>query len=96
MDEELKEIVYEITMDDLSYGSPEKKLEYYKSKYPAISEKYKILFQKVCEPEFDVDKFIWMMQMKSRIDDNNITPHNANVEVGKALVDEYVAPKLNK
>ena len=96
MDEELKNIVYEIVNDELSYGSVERKHTYYKTKYPAISEKFKILIQKACEPEFDVDKFIWMMNMKHRIDDNKMTAHDASVEVGKVLVDEYVAPKLHK
>lgn len=95
MEGELKNIVIEIAADELNYGSSEKKHAYYRSKYPAIGEKYKVLIQKACEPNFEIEKFMWMIDMKNQIDDKKITTHDASVEVGKVLVDEYIAPKLN-
>ena len=96
MDTEIKELVIEIVKDELKYESSAKKHEYYRAKYPAISEQYKVLIQKACEPGFDIDKFLWMLDMKSQIDSKQISTHDASVEVGKVLVDQYVAPKLNR
>lgn len=96
MDKEIKDLVIEIVNDDSIYESTGKKHEYYRGKYPAISEQYKVLIQKACEPNFDIDKFLWMMDMKSQIDSKQISTHDASVEVGKVLVDQYVAPKLNR
>lgn len=96
MDKDIKDLIIEIVEDKSLYKSSSNKNEYYRAKYPTLSEQYKVLIQKACEPDFDIDKFLWMLDMKSQVDAKKITTHEASVEVGKVLVDQYVAPKLNR
>jgi hypothetical protein len=94
MDNELIDIVTEIVADEIPYPSVETKLSHYRNKYPAICEKYKVLMQKACEPDFDMDKFIWMINIKKKVDTNRISAHDASVKVGQSLVDQYITPNL--
>ena len=66
----LKEIIYEIRSDDVSYSSIDTKYENYCLKYPVISDRYTMILKKACEPDFDIDKLLWMIDMKTQVDNN--------------------------
>jgi len=92
----LKEVIYEITNDTTLYKSNDEKHKFYEHKYQTLSDKYKMIIKKACEPDFDVQKLLWMIDMRYQIDKKELTTHEASIEVGKNLVDEYIKPKLSK
>ena len=91
--EELKNIVNEMVKDN-AFMNSEEKLKHYVNKYPKISNEYPMLIKKACEPNFDIQRFKWMLDMIDNVKSNNITQHDASVKVGEHLVDEYVKPLL--
>jgi len=92
----MEKIIFEIVNDTSFDDDSEKKLAFYIDKYNALHKQFPMLLQKACEKEFDYERFQWMMQMKSKVDNNEITQHDASTQVGQKLVDTYVEPLLNK
>lgn len=74
--------------------SEREKLEVYSKKYSDLYAMYPQLFKKACEPNFDVDKLVWMLNMLENVHSNGVSKHNADVCVGERLVNEHIKPKL--
>lgn len=93
-EESLCEVVEEIcectTWKDLKI-----KEAHYIAKYPQLYNSFPTIISKACEPNFDFQKFKWMMEMQKKVRNNSISQHNASVEVGERLVDEHVKPHLS-
>lgn len=70
------------------------KLEYYSKKYDDLYAIYPNLFKKACEPNFDVEKLAWMLNMLENVNSQGVSKHDADVRVGERLVDEHIKPKL--
>lgn len=93
-DDGLKEAIVNDICKNTSMNEKEK-LEYYSKKYESLYSKYPQIIKKACEPEFDVDRFLWMLSMIDNVNTNKITKHNADIEVGELLVDKHIKTKLS-
>lgn len=92
----LEKIILEIVNDKSFENDSNKKEEFYKQKYPAFHKQFPMLLAKACENGFDYERFQWMMQMRTKVENNEITQYDASTQVGQKLVDTYVEPLLNK
>ena len=92
--EKIIEIVEEIVKDE-NIVDQKKKIKFYKKKYPEEFKVFPKILENSCEKDFDVDKLKWMIEMQKKISSKELTSHNANIEVGERLVNEYIKPKLN-
>jgi hypothetical protein len=62
--------------------------------YADFERRYPMLFATACADDFDMDRFVYMMQMKMRIDQRELTAEQASIEVGQTMFDRFVAPNL--
>jgi hypothetical protein len=87
--------ICDIVKDILASTKPatERKAEYAK-KYPEFSEQFPVLFASACEPDFDFNRFKYMMRMRDQVLDNSRTHESASTEIGQRLFDHYVKPTL--
>lgn len=85
--DDLKNVLYEIEKSPLN---PKDKEKYFVTQYADISNKYPMIIKKACEEGFDFPKMFWMMEQKNKVDSNEMTQHDASVEVGEVLVNEYI------
>ena len=93
--EKIIEIVEEIVKDE-NIVDNKKKIKHFKKKYPEEFKLYPNILEKSCEKDFDIEKLKWMIEIQKKISSKEITSHNANIEVGERLVNEYIKPKLDK
>lgn len=85
----LKEILLEMEQSSLKGSEKEK---YFVIKYKTIADKYPMIIKKACEDDFDYAKIFWMIDKKLEVDSQRISQHDASIEVGEVLVDEYIKP----
>lgn len=90
---ELMHIVKDVTS---SNKSSREKQKYCKRNYPDFVDRYPMLFEKVCEDDFDMNRFMYMMQLKEKIQNREHTVESASIEVGQTLFDIYVKPIVDK
>ena len=91
----LVDVVNEI-MNDLTMIPGKAKTAKYTTRYPEIFERYPSIINKVTqETEFDVDRLLWMIGVLQRVEDNSMSKHEADIEVGEKLVDVHVKPLLS-
>lgn len=93
-EDKLLQVIEEIHNCNHKFDDIQNKIEYYSSLYHELFSAYPTALKKACEPNFDIDKFKWMMEMQKNVQNNLISQHNASIEVGERLVDEHVKPKL--
>ena len=93
MGDALKLAIIDDLCKDTTLGEKEK-LDVYSKKYSDLYAIYPQLFKKACEPNFDVEKLAWMLNMLENVNSNGVSKHNADVCVGERLVDEHIKPKL--
>ena len=62
------------------------------SKFPYLAENAKTLFSKCCTGEIDDAKINYMIAMMRKVISGAKTEHDASVNIGQRLVDEYVMP----
>lgn len=72
------------------------KAEVFKREYQEFAEKYPILFDMCCDPETEIDKLEYMIEMLKKIQGNKMTQHVASTKVGQRLFDAYVEPVVGK
>ena len=61
-----------------------------------FSMKFPVIFLKTLDGGLDMKQFSYMVSMASKVDEDKISQHDASVQVGEKLVDQYVKPSLNK
>lgn len=66
-----------------------------KERFPYISN-YEAIVRISMSNNYDYDRLKFMVNMADRVKKNEITEHNASVEVGQLLVDQIVKPQLKK
>ena len=59
-------------------------------------EQYPTIYTKLKDNTLDQDKFEYMLDMLSNVNDKKVTEFDASVKIGQKLVDHYVKPKLEK
>tara|TARA_B100001250_G_C19337091_1_gene587368 strand:+ start:275 stop:583 length:309 start_codon:yes stop_codon:yes gene_type:complete len=67
-----------------------------KKEFMDFNLKYPALFEKTLEGTLDKKQFYYMLNMMGKISKDELTDHEASVQVGQVLVDKYVKPALNK
>ncbi len=87
--EEILRIAEEIVADT---SDTNVKITKYRSRYGNFAERYPFLFLAACEPNFDMNRLRYMLQMKEAVDKQRLTQHQASVEVGTFMYNEYVKP----
>lgn len=68
----------------------------YSKMFPDFAENFPVLFANVCEPNFDIEKFMYMMTMRDNIVNKSTTLEAASKEVGQTLFDKYVKPVIGQ
>jgi len=56
--------------------------------------KYPALFEKILDGTLEKNQFNFMLNMMSKVQNNELSDHAASVQVGQVLVDKYVKPNL--
>lgn len=66
---------------------------------PKLYEKYPAILNIVFSDRFDdmgIERLRYMLNMASKVQQDDVKEHDASVEVGQRLVDDFVKPQLNK
>jgi len=85
----LKEVLLEMEQSSLKGSEKEK---YFVTKYKTIADEYPMIIKKACDDDFDYAKMFWMIDKKLEVDSQRISQHDASIEVGEVLVDQYIKP----
>ena len=64
------------------------------AQFPYLSEHAKTLFSKCCSGEMDDAKIAYMISMMRKVISGKKSEHDASVNIGQRLVDEYVMPLI--
>ncbi len=72
--------------------SMREKRKYCQASFPDFVDRYPMLYEKVCEDGFDMNRFMYMMNLKNQIQKKAQTVDSASKIVGQRLFDEYVKP----
>ena len=64
--------------------------------YNELYDMYPSIFKMACKGDMNIERLTYMLDMLDKIKNNNITEHDASVNVGQVLVDEIVKPNLEK
>lgn len=89
--DEIKTIVEEMIT---ASGNTKDKERIFQGKYPHFAERYPMLFKMACKPEFDKERFAYILQMMSRVQTNEISYDSATKQFGQNMFDTYIKPNL--
>ena len=64
------------------------------AKFPYLAENAKTLFSRCCTGEMDDAKISYMITMMRKVISGKKSEHDASVNIGQRLVDEYVMPLI--
>jgi hypothetical protein len=78
------EVVPKITADDSEF------MEYH-TRYPAL---FLMIIEK--GDKFDMNQLLHMLNLRKKVDTNEVSKHNADLQIGTEMVDKYVKPMLDK
>ena len=74
-----------------------------KKHFKKMQEKFSLIYKqqpsifKMClDGSMDIERLTFMINMVKKVKSNNISEHDASVEVGQRLVDEFVKPKIEE
>ncbi len=65
-------------------------------KYEFLFKNFEPIFNISISKTYDFDRLNFMLNMAKKVQNNEITEHNASIEVGQVLVDQIVKPQLDK
>lgn len=91
--EELTNIIKDIIKKkkEISYSNDNEKFEILKKEFPKFADRYLMLFEMVIrEGDFDWNSFNYMINMRNKIINNNMTTEEASIKVGQDWYDKYV------
>jgi hypothetical protein len=77
-------------------GSAKEKQRLFQKSFPEFTEKYPTLFQMACEPDFNMERLVYMLSMREAVSAQKISQHQASVNVGENLFQEYVKPLVEQ
>ena len=63
-------------------------------KFSHIHIKQPSIFKMCMDGTMDIERLTYMINMVKNVKSNNISEHDASVQVGQRLVDEFVKPKI--
>jgi hypothetical protein len=74
-------------------GSNDTRETHFKKKYASFAEMYPSLFSMVCEDNFDLEKYTYMMRLREQVRNSERTVEDTSKEVGQKFFDIYVDNK---
>ena len=72
------------------------KAEYFANIFGNFKERYPMLYDMCCEPDFDMATLEYMTNMMRKINAGHLNDQEASVEVGQRMFDKYVAPLVSE
>lgn len=60
-----------------------------------FAKEYPMLYEAACQPNFDLERLKYMLNLKDSIDRGENSLEKASIEVGQKLFDIYVKDKVN-
>jgi hypothetical protein len=82
---------------EISYKDDNEKFEKLKKEFPKFADRYIMLFEMAIRNEdFDWNSFNYMINMRNKIINDNMTVEDASKKVGQDWYDKYVPNKKNK
>lgn len=84
----------EIIQDILSNPSKRSKTQFQHT-YPEFFRRCPVLSEKLFDPNMDQRILLYMLKQKQQIMEQGVTEHEASVNVGNRLVNQYVKPLIN-
>jgi hypothetical protein len=91
--EELVNIINDILKrkKEISFKDDNDKFEQLKNEFPKFAERYIMLFEMVIrDGDFDWNSFNYMINMRNKIINNNMTTEEASKKVGQDWYDKYI------
>jgi hypothetical protein len=80
---------------ELTYKDDNDKFEKLKTEFPSFAERYLMLFEMVIrDGEFDWNSFNYMINMRNKIINDNMTSEEASAKVGQDWYDIHVKNKI--
>lgn len=84
----------DIIQDILSNPKKQSKTQF-QTTYPEFFRRCPVLSEKLFDPNMDRGMLQYMLKQKQQIMEQGVTEHEASVNVGNRLVNQYVKPMLN-
>lgn len=78
------------------HGSVKERRSMMERKYPDFASRYPFLFDMVCQDDFDMDRFKYMLDMRAMVNAHNMSHYDASKEIGQKMFDIYVKDKVKK
>lgn len=68
---------------------------YFQAIYANFKKKYPSLYEMACRDNLDMSMLKFMLDMMEKVNKNETSQHEASVEVGKKLFNEYIESKVS-
>ena len=84
---------------ELTKSNTEDKEEFEKKMQERFNTIYKqqpSIFKMCVDGFMDIERLTYMINMVKKVKSNNMSEHDASVQVGQRLVDEFVKPKIEE
>jgi hypothetical protein len=91
--ETAKKIIQE--MNDYDKDDKDSKKRDLMVKYEDFSLRYPVIFLSAVNGTLELKQFEQMIDMATKVENNDLTKHEASVKIGTTLVDEFVKPMIN-
>jgi hypothetical protein len=84
------ETIIQIIKNIQSYpATKDERINVFTEKYSQFAEMYPVLFDMACAPNFDYEKFNYMMKIREQIANKNRTVEHASAEIGNIFYNMY-------
>lgn len=77
-------------------GTSQQKQLRFADHFPEFKAQYPFLFDMACAPDFDMERFTYMMNLREQVSKQSRTLEDASKEIGQKLFNEYVKPHVGK
>ena len=89
--QEIKTIITTIQKSSVPKANKE---AHFSNIYADFKVQYPMMFKIACESNLDLKNLDIMLSLLGKINKNEVTQHDASVEVGQLLYDKYVEPTI--
>tara|TARA_B110000908_G_C9951113_1_gene312589 strand:+ start:93 stop:410 length:318 start_codon:yes stop_codon:yes gene_type:complete len=90
--------LYRLYLDNTvtkEYSSSEFEAKF-KLEFKDLYDNYKSIYNISINEKYDYNRLKYMLNLSDKINNNEISEHDASVQVGQVLVDQIVKPQLDK
>lgn len=89
------EYILKIAQEICDYrGNLSEKKRTFRKRYPEFVENYPTLFEMSIQNNFDINRLKFMLHMRDKVENANISQHNASAAIGEMLFNDYVKDKI--